>query len=282
MGFDEIRRLRQSAQTHKAVSETDEDNEFMPYSSVCKLIENHPVCKAINISNSDIHKCLAYIFSKYKSTCNKVEVKCSEKKQKVMSSRIHTCFVCKKNGCIIVDSRSGDYICRECGVVQRGRKCGETITYSNTEDEPVHEHTDQNIPKWAFAQNAFGDIWWGICISQEVEHWNQFIHIKTDDLQFIKKIVRMMDNRASDLARIASAFCMFYMIQNYSVIDLDFKNDIVEFKKVEPLWTCHSCNEHIFYLFAKSRHKCYAASKRLEKRKQWSLVRNKETRMKVI
>lgn len=281
MGFDEIRRLRQSVQTHKAVSDEDEENEFMPYSSVSKLIENHPVCKAIKISNSDIHKCLAYVFSKYKSTCNKVEDERLDTKQNKISNS-NTCFVCKKYGCIIADSRHGDYVCGECGVVQRGRICGEHVTYSNTDDQQVHEQTGQNIPKWVFAQNAFGEMWWEITISQEVEHWNQCMHIKTDDLEYIKKIVHMMDNRASDIARIGAGFCMFYMINNYNITYLDFKNDIVEYKTVEPLWTCSSCNENIFTLSAKLRHKCYSIEKRIDKRKQWSLVKNKNTRVKVI
>ena len=275
MGFDDIRQLR-SIIYNKSETEDKKDNidAFMPYSSVQHLIENHPVRVGMRVSTSDVHKSLAYIFGKLRNTKETTkttkEIRKNTKEITRTSPNVYEnkidnrCNHC--NNYISLDMRHGDYVCNSCGLIQPGNVYGEKIPLAMNADEYRNLNSKEcDIPKWALAQNALGDIWWEISIALDIEHWNYLFGYSANDLDQVKSIVHKMDKRASDLSRIAAGYCMYYMMERYEISLINFTKDCIKYaeNKKSLITKEYMCNH-------------------TKKRKQWSLVTNRPIKIKII
>lgn len=270
MGFSDIRKLRDSVQS-QSITCKNENNDFMPYSSVAQLIENHPVCKIMKISYTEIHRSLAYIFTKYK----KIPKKTYDTTERF--NKYAKCTHCLQAK-VSVDVRQGHYVCGNCGSVHNAKIFGDMLPVKTTEEDlrALDNTIECNIPKWTFANNAFGEAWWEITIGAEIEHWNHYANIPTDDLLFVKRVALMMNKRASDNSRVAAGYCMQYLYSNYDIDKLDFTQDIIKYDLVQLNKT--QKNEKVNM----TRDKMVCNFQQRKSRQQWSLVSNKKQKIKII
>jgi len=260
-------------------NDREDELEFLPYACVDKLLNTHPIMLNMSVSKHEVHKCMSFMLShKFKSIDEQKSTK-SEKDTKPKQ----TCNECKSTTAkIIVSQCDGTFLCNECGVVHGNIYGG---TYDNSEIETCNKYTLEDreyIPKWMHVQNAFGDIWFELQLSYEVDHWNQFVNLGEDELKYVKTVASWMRRRASNESRIAAAFIFVYMESKIDWTAFDKttfaypKN--LKYDKPKDVRTCDKCKASFNTLFGYRHHKCFM----VKNRKQWSYSTNKATRIKMI
>jgi hypothetical protein len=257
----------------------DEETEFMPVSCVEDLIRSHPVSSIMRpMKLEEIHKCMCHIFTKYKK---EVKTKKLRKETSNIKKQEHffVCRLCSGTICEF-NYRDGDIVCVSCGAVDRVRLTGESFQDDSYESNENFK-ADSDMPQWLLAQSAYGHTSYQEAqISKEINHYNKFIHILPDELDLVKHLANLMDKRASDNSRISAAFIVFYLIKKYDITTITFDESVrLSFQKPQPISSCETCQENFFHMYQKRRHKCMNKRRR---REQWSLVKNKKTKMKFI
>tara|TARA_B110000008_G_scaffold261158_1_gene282329 strand:- start:15 stop:845 length:831 start_codon:yes stop_codon:yes gene_type:complete len=266
-----IRDLLYKQQTTK--SSDDDIVEYMPLSCISQVLDDYPIVKMLNVSKTEVHKCLTHILHRKRELLSKPKLKNTSK------------FKCKNEQCnsnnILLNHRDGNYTCYDCGTIQNFIVYGENIKTSITESEmkQLESNTDTNLPNWVHAQDQLGDKWHEFQLSSLVEHWNAYIHAKKDDLTYIKEAATWMERRASDESRIAAAFIFVLVMEPQ--LDYSKLNGIyfphISYKTPSAYKKCKLCKASIFEneILVKS-HKCL----KTHERKQWSFVKNKKTKLK--
>jgi len=254
----------------------DSEVEFLPYYSIEHILNSHPLPDMMKVSKKEVHKCLTHMLSKYKS---RKTVKDTEKKNDIKETNKKVCnnAKCKKPN-LICAHRDGFYICNNCGSVQ-SKVYGENIHMAITEEElrQLENGGDQDIPQWVRAENEYGEIWNKIVLSQHVEHWNIYVNMNKDDLEEVKEISSWMEKRASNECRVVSAFIFKFIKDKLTDITTDNLLNL-KFEQPSAKKICEHCNQKLYSIFDIKRHIC----KKNVQRKQWSYVKNKNTRMKFI
>ena len=261
--------------------------EFLPYYSVEHILNNHPLPQLMKLSKKEIHKCLTHMFSKYKraqtqkAQAQKAQSNTNnEKKIEHETNEDHICRneKCKKKLKTICAYRDGCYVCEYCGCVQ-SQVYGEGLHLPMSEEELkiLENGGDSEIPKWAFAENEYGEIWSQIVLNQHVEHWNVYVNMTKDNLEEVKVISRWMEKRASNECRVASAFIFKFIKDSIPEITTE-KLLQLQFEQPKVKKTCEHCSEKFYSIFETKRHIC---KKKIE-RKQWSYVNNKKSKIRFI
>ena len=247
--------------------------EFLPYYSIRHIIESHPLPELMKVSKKEVHKCLTYMFSKYTKEQTKEQ---TNKYEHLKNECINK--TCKNTSKTICAHRDGFYICTYCGCVQSQVYAeGLHLPISEEELKILENGGDNDIAQWALAENEYGDIWNKIVLNQHVEHWNIYAHLSKDELEEVKEISTWMEKRASNECRVASAFIFKFIKDHTQKINtenlLQLKYELPEVKKI-----CAHCDEKMYSIFDIKRHAC----KKNIQRKQWSYVKNKKTRIKIV
>jgi len=253
--------------------------EYLPIGQIEHLLSNHPIMKAIPCIETEVHKCLTYMLSEQKT-----QLKKHKKTQNAVNILPPKCFHCKINASEC-KTRDGDLICSSCGV-SKSVSFEQTTQFMKSTEPRSHcnSHTSSaNVSKWLLTYNALGDIWNDIVLKRQIEHWNHYVNLPRDDLEDVVKIANWMEKRASNESRIAAAFLFKYMNTNYDLSRFSEKSTM-EFKYSDPacIDSCAKCGETFFKQKSRRIHYCYPDAKREKSRAQWSLVKNKKRKLKMV
>ena len=284
MALSDALKLRDALYATTDELKNEEKTAFLPYSSISSLLSNHPLMSKMQVSKSEVHKCIAYMLKTYTTDKERASTKCASTNAANASknetkSKKNTCVHC--NHMLVLSERDGDFVCTKCGAVSESKVYG--TAYCSTDDASIQNYgaDPANIPEWMFVQNSFKDLWKELKISEMVEHWNAYVNLKEDDLVHVKTFCGWMTQRASNENRVAASFLFFYILSRVQPSDLNnnFHFPTIEYETTRPMSTCKNCNEKLFDQYSINRHRCFNLD---NKRKQWSLVKNKKTRMKII
>lgn len=240
-----------------------------PFSCVSHLISQHPLMKCLTVTQHEVHRCLAELVN-FKH--NIVITKRCERKN--ATKTVDKCQVKECGGTIVCSIHDGMRCCNECGIVQKGIVFGEHRGRSD-DKTTRHDHTDfEDIPKWVVAHNAFGDTWTNIQMSKDIEHWNAYVQLDADALEYVKLLANNIDRRASKEAKIAAAFLFLHVEKSVDISVLNSTSNaavpIVQYKCKTPIDSCAICNEKFYVEYDRKHHNCQRH--KLKKRPQLSLV----------
>ena len=270
MKLSDASKLRDALYSTKNDEKMD-NSTFLPYSSISSLLKNYPLMHEMSVDRFEVHKCIVEMLKTYR--LNNEKRKLATNQNTYESSCI--CVHCK--GKIVSCARDGDMVCTNCGIVEKSIVFGGQSYY---DDDSTHNNaTESEIPEWMIIQNAFGDVWKDIKISEMVDHWNAYVNISEDELARVKEFSSWMKKRASNENRVVAGFIFQYMLSKHELLNIDEQFPTILYERVQPLSVCANCHEKLYNKHSISRHKCFDIGK---KRKQWSLSKNRETRIKII
>lgn len=247
--------------------------EFMPYTCISSLLDTYELLKKMKVSKAEVHKCITHMIT--------------HRKKLVVpkpSAPVRIVFDCDKGvHKFALDYKQGFEVCTICGTIANKPVFGEQIPMCVSEEDLKNLEcgTECDIPQWMMAQNSIGTAWYEIQLNMEIDHWNKYVNLGADELSRVKEIATWMKDRASDLSRIAAAFLFRIIEQQVDFENLDGKSfPIISYQPVVALQKCNVCEEEMFSKSDIRRHICYKVKK--TQRQQWSLVKNKATKISTI
>lgn len=285
-----------------------DDSSYFPYTNIEPLLHNHPLMKVINVKKQDVHSCLSYLFDK--TCCKNIIDKTLQstegsrsRKQTDANSEANSkanpetnlerewtgndtkpgnlCKMCQHEVYTIC-ARDGNIVCSRCGLENRRLFEDNFERYDASEDTVSREQgssSSTEIPSWAFAKCTYSDTWKNLSVERDVENWNSYVHLKTDDLLVVKRFASSIKKRASDDVRVASAFLFFYIASKFDIDTLTRDNfPVIDFAAPKVYSSCAQCGEKFYEPYAVSRHICT----KHKKRAQISLVKNRPAKMKLL
>lgn len=276
MSLHHSERFRDEVRTKSLEEDDNECMSFLPFASVEKLIDKHPIISIMGVTKEEVHKCMSHMLS-YKLSLKTKKGTVNEHSQQVKANH---CTQCDKP--MLIAYRDGHFTCSQCGIVSSKNVYGEHFVRTLTEEELNVGGEESEIPKWAFAQNAYAHIWTEIQLSKDVDHWNAHMNLREDDLIYVKRVASWMKRRASNESRVAAAFLFFYLecsidIESYNSSTFEYPE--VTYNVISSLGQCDNCEEHFYSNFSKRNHSCFVKER---SRVQWAYSKNKECRMKLI
>jgi hypothetical protein len=286
MKLSDASKLRDALYLKKDDEKSDNSSIFLPYSRISSLLENFPLMHKMSVDRFEVHKCIAEMLKTYRLEAKDKQILAS--KEMLHMSESSCMSICEKKGmresiCVhckgklVLCGRDGDKVCTHCGIVDKSIVFGSQSYY---DDDSTHNNaTESEIPEWMLIQNAFGDVWKDIKISEMVDHWNAYVNIREDELACVKKFSSWMKKRASNENRVVAGFIFQYMLSKHELLNIDNLFPTIHYEQVQPLSKCANCHEKLYNQYSLSKHKCFSVGK---KRKQWSLAKNQKTRMKII
>lgn len=248
------------------------NKEFLPMSKCINLINEFPVLKMMQVSKDKVHNALVEIFTRYRMRKTETTL-CLPQTFLTQGLKRTICVNCE-NKILITDTKQGDLVCTNCGACMK-KVLNDDLPKFNQEEPKHSKPAGEEFPQWMMMQTSFGpDKIHEGQISTEIDHWAHYYPLTAEDFGTVKGLALSIKERVSNTARIAAGFLFLYISKSYNLDRLDEYSSL-EYKSLKALFECSTCREQLYSAFDKRRHKCFS----LSDRKQWSLVKNKKTKI---
>jgi rubrerythrin len=143
------------------------------FETVRHFMENHTVIQAMRIDVREVHSALLdYHNMKTKESPSKSE----------LIERKPNCRECGK-GFLVIDHREGCEVCDYCGVVH-AQGLNFLPDYEKGHEHRASQRGIRGVPQWMI-QKIYTESRDGSSFMSELEHWNHYANISTDDLNAI-------------------------------------------------------------------------------------------------